>query len=260
MFQRLRAEGKIAFIPFTMLFDPNRQTSLAILKTLSDAKADALEVGIAFSDPVADGPVIQKAALRALKAGSMVDSVFSLIKEFRSCNNDIPIGILTYANLVYHLTPEVFYKKAKDAGIDSVLIADVPMLEASPYCMLAKEQGIDPVLIAPPNLPLDKVPMLAKLSAGYTYVVTRPGVTGAKESLTVVNSELLAALKEHHAPPAVFGFGISSPAHVASAKNAGAEGAISGSFLVKIIESNLSNEQQMLEKLKEAAMALKGAT
>lgn len=260
MFQQLEASSKMAFIPFTMLFDPDRNMSLAILKALSDAGADALEVGIAFTDPVADGPVIQKAALRALRSGSSVDGAFSLIKEFRKYNDEIPIGILTYANLVYQKTPEVFYKKAKEAGVDSVLIADVPMLEATDYCVLAKEHGIAPVLIAPPNLPIDKVPLLAKLGAGYTYVVTRAGVTGARESLTVVDGKLLAALKEHHAPPAVFGFGISSPDHVRSSKLLGAYGAISGSFLVNIIEKHLNHEQQMLTSLKEALGAMKDAT
>jgi tryptophan synthase alpha chain len=260
MFKRLADKKEGAFIPFVVLFDPDREMSKTIIQTMIDAGADALEVGIAFSDPLADGPTIQKADLRALRSGSRVKDALSLIKEVRLKNEDIPIGILTYANLVFRNGLDGFYGQCEEAGVDSVLVADVSLIEAKPYCESALRHNVDPVLIAPPNLPLSRCHDIAQLGRGYTYVVTRRGVTGARDELSFRNQELLRTLKDCGAPPSILGFGISAPDHVKLAMSMGAKGAISGSRVVSIIEENLTDKAAMMKKLTEFIKVMKAAT
>lgn len=260
MFKRLEENQEGAFIPFVVLYDPDREVSRTIIATLIEAGADAIELGIAFSDPLADGPTIQKAGLRALKSGSRVREALNLVKDIRKDYADIPIGILTYANLVFRNTLDWFYRHCQDSGVDSVLVADVPLIEAKPYCESAVANGIDPVLIAPLNLPLERCQDIARLGRGYTYVVTRTGVTGAREDLSLKHHALLEGLQKASAPPAIFGFGISNPAHVKAAINEGAKGAISGSRVVSIIEDHLNDVDLMLRELAHFTSAMKGAT
>ena len=260
MFKNLHEKKQGAFIPFVVLFDPDKETSKEVIHTLIDAGADALELGIAFSDPLADGPVIQKAGLRALKNGSTVKSALSLVKDIRESYKNIPLGLLTYANLVVKNSISAFYGACQEAGVDSVLVADVPLNEIKPFYEQAIAHHINPVLIAPPNLPASRSHEIARYSQGYTYVVTRTGVTGANITINLAHKELLQALKESGAPPAIFGFGISTPEHVKKALNEGAFGVISGSKIVAIIEENLNNKALMLKKLAEFTHLMKKAT
>ena len=260
MFTNLAKKKQGAFIPFVVLFDPDRESSKEIILTLIKSGADALELGIAFSDPLADGPVIQKAGLRALNNRSTVRDALGLVKEIREINPDIPIGILTYANLVTRNSIANFYKSCQEAGIDSALVADVPLNEFKPFYEQACAHNIAPVLIAPPNLPSERSAQIAQWCKGYTYVVTRTGVTGANESVNLAHKELLQALKNHKAPPAIFGFGISKPEHVKKALKEGALGVISGSKVVSIIEENLGNKNQMLKELSLFCQSMKQAT
>lgn len=260
MFERLKKNNEGAFIPFVVLWDPDRETSKTIIETLIEAGADGIEVGIAFSDPLADGPTIQKADLRALRAGSRVRDALLLIKEIRDAHKEIPIGILTYANLVFKNSLDWFYSHCRDCGVDSVLVADVPLIEARPYCEAALAHQIEPVLIAPINLPLSRCEEIARFGRGYTYVVTRKGVTGANEKINLRHRELLLALEQNNAPPAIFGFGISSPDHVKAALDEGARGAISGSRVVSIIEEHLDDKALMQKELAHFVRAMKDAT
>jgi len=234
MFARLTGGG--AFIPFCVLGDPTPRDSLGILEAMVRGGADALELGIPFSDPVADGPTIQAADVRALEAGTTPTKAFEVIAAFRERHADVPIGLLVYANLVESPGRERFYQRAHDAGVDSVLVADVPTIEAAPFVEAASSAGIEPVLIATPNASPEQLARIAALSSGYTYVVSRAGVTGTHQDAGCSHGELLAKLDELGAPPCVLGFGISTPAHVRAALQAGAAGAISGSAVVRIIE------------------------
>lgn len=260
MFQKLKKNNQGAFIPFVMLYDPDRATSKAIIKTLIEAGADALELGIAFSDPLADGPTIQKAGLRALKNHATVHDSLLLVKEIRDDYPDIPMGILTYANLIFKNSLDWFYAQAHECGVDSVLAADVPILEIKPFFEAAVKHSIDPVMIAPSNLPASRLSDIAHYGRGYTYVVTRTGVTGADEEVKFDHKEFLQALKEAKAPPAIFGFGISTPEHVKAALKEGAAGVISGSKVVSIIENNLKEPKAMLSELAVFVKAMKSAT
>ena len=240
MFDGLAQRDEGAFGAFVMLGDPDFQTSGEILDALVEGGADMLEVGIPFSDPVADGPVIQAAAERALARGMTPAHCFQLLKAFRRRHPDIPVGILTYANLVVARGASHFYRAAAEAGVDSVLVADVPLFEARPFAAEAQANGIAPVLIAAQNTPDDTLKEIAELGGGYTYCVARAGVTGAAEA-KFDHGTLMQRLAANQAPPPVLGFGISRPDHVEAALASGAAGVISGSAIVKLIEEHGSD-------------------
>lgn len=235
MFERLRAAGEGAFGAFVMLGDPGIEETGAILDALVEGGADMIEVGIPFSDPVADGPTIQAAAERALAQGVTTADCFALLKAFRARHPQVPVGVLTYANLVLARGREAFYRAAADAGVDSVLVADVPAFEAEPFVQSARSHGIAPVLIAAANTPEMTLRRIAQLGEGYTYCVARAGVTGAETEMQLDHGGLFATLEREGAPPPVLGFGISRPDHVRAALAAGAAGVISGSAIVRLI-------------------------
>lgn len=227
MFERLGHEG--AFGAFIMLGDPDLETSARLLDALVEGGADMIEVGIPFSDPVADGPVIQAAAQRALAAGVTVTDCLALLGAFRARHAQVPVGILTYANIVR--ARGGFMSDAAKAGADSLLIADVPMIEAEPFVREMVQAGIEPVLIAAVNTPAATLERIAALSKAYTYCVSRAGITGTHAG-GEFDSHLIDRVKAASAPPPVFGFGISKPEHVSAALLAGAKGVICGSAIV----------------------------
>lgn len=229
MFDRLGDEG--AFGAFLMLGDPGLETSASLLDAVVEGGADMVEVGIPFSDPVADGPVIQAAAQRALASGVRVGDCFDLIARFRSRHPAVPVGILTYANLV--VARAGFMRDAAEAGADSLLIADVPALEAERFALEMEQAGVEPVLIAAANTPEPTLNQIAQLSKAYTYCVSRVGITGTHAG-GEFDVGLVERLKRSGAPAPVFGFGISKPEHVRAALDAGARGVICGSAIVDL--------------------------
>jgi tryptophan synthase alpha chain len=233
MFERLGRTRQAAFVPFAMLGDPDAQRSHAMVRSLAAAGADALELGLPFSDPIADGPVIQAAATRALAAGVRRKDCWTIVRAVRTEFPELPIGLLVYANLVCHRNPAEFYEEAAQAGVDSVLVADLPVAEAAPVAAVAKLRGISPVFIAPPNADDSRLRAIAGAGEAYTYVTSREGVTGADERLRRDPSALIARLRSLGAPPPLLGFGISNPEQVRSAIAMGAAGVICGSAIVQ---------------------------
>ena len=232
MFERCAARGEGALGAFLMLGDPGIAECEAYLDALVEGGADMVELGIPFSDPIADGPVIQAAALRALQAGVRTGDCLAMIGRFRSRHPAVPVGILTYANIVAARGIERFAVELAEAGVDSLLVADVPSLEARPYAAAARAAEIDLVMIAAPNTPDEVIGRIAELSSGYTYCVARAGVTGADRELALDHRRLFEALAAAGAPPPVLGFGIAEPAQISEALAHGASGVISGSALV----------------------------
>lgn len=259
-FNALAQRGEGAFIPFVTLGDPSPELSFKIVKTLIDSGADALELGIPFSDPSADGPTIQKAGLRALEANVNTDVCFDLLAKIRAYAPEVPIGLLLYGNLVFARGIESFYQDCAKAGVDSVLIADLPIRESLPFRNAALNNGVAPIFIAPPNADEDALKTIASYSRGYTYVLSRAGVTGADVKATNVADKLVAQLNAFQSAPPVIGFGISNPEQVKNALSSGAKGAISGSAVVNIIEQNLDNETRMLDELATFVKQMKQAT
>lgn len=258
-FQKLKKTKEKALVPFVVVGDPNYQTSLQIVKTIVDAGADILELGFSFSEPIADGPTIQTAGVRALKSGSNTDKNFNFVKQVRKFT-DIPIGILIYTNLVYQRGIDKFYKDAANAEIDSVLIADLPVEEADPYVKAAKKHKVDTVFIVSPLTDNKRLKKVIKKVKGFVYVVSRLGVTGARQSLQQGTLKLLKRTRPKTKLPLCVGFGISKPEHVKAVCKAGANGAIVGSAIVKIIEKNMKNKKVMLKKIGNYVKLMKNAT
>ncbi|RMH61524.1 MAG: tryptophan synthase subunit alpha [Calditrichaeota bacterium] len=260
MFKRLEAKNEGAFIPFVTLGDPDPETSLTIIRTLVENGADALELGFPFSDPIADGPTIQKASLRALQAGMTVEACFRLITDVRASYPELPVGLLLYANLVVHQGVEAFYARAEQAGVDAILLADVPLLEADLVEAAAQSCRIAPVYIAAPQAGQDILREIARRGSGYTYLLSRGGVTGTETSAGVPTGDIIRQLEAYGAPPAVLGFGISRPEHVRDALRHGAKGVFCGSAIVRIIEENVNRTSRLTEKLAAYVRAMKAAT
>ncbi|TDF42413.1 tryptophan synthase subunit alpha [Alteromonadaceae bacterium M269] len=260
MFNRLNDAKEGAFVPFVTVGDPDQETSISIMQCLIDNGADALELGIPYSDPIADGPTIQHASIRALSSGATPDTCFDAIAQIRKDNPDMPIGLLLYSNLVMVKGLESFYQQAADAGVDSILVADVPLREAEPFIEVANKTGIKQILIAPPNATDETFAAIGEKSQGYTYLLGRAGVTGAETAVEIPADELISKLKQHKVAPPLLGFGISKPQQVKDAIAAGAAGAISGSATVNIIAENLDNKDVMLKNLGNFVQEMKAAT
>ncbi len=260
MFTSLTEQRQGAFIPFVMLGDPDLDSSFAIIKSLIAGGADALELGIPFSDPIADGPTIQAASIRALNNGVTPDNCLALVAKIRAEHPDIPMGLLMYSNLVFAKGIDSFYAQCAASGVDSVLVADVPIREAEPFKKAANANGIQHILIAPPNATAETLQAIGDHSEGYTYLLGRAGVTGTETAAVMPASNLVAKLRDVQAAPAILGFGISTPVQVEDAIQAGAAGAISGSATVKIIEYNLGNITETTAALTEFVSAMKTAT
>jgi tryptophan synthase alpha chain len=234
LFRTTAAEGRIAVIPFLVLGDPDLATSGRLLAAVIAAGADAIEVAVPFSDPVADGPVIQAAAVRAIAAGATPDRCWELIASLRR-RSDRPIGLLVYANLVVRPGLAAFYRSAARAGLDSVLVADLPVEESGPFRDAAIREGVAPVFVAPPNVGPEALARIAAATSGYTYVTSRRGVTGTGAAGGDLGSTI-HRLARLGAPPAVVGFGLSNAAAIESVRRMGAAGAIVGSALIAAIE------------------------
>ena len=260
-FAQLSAKNEGAFVPFVTLCDPTFERSFDIICTLVDNGADALELGFPFSDPLLDGPVIQAANNRALNAGHSTEDSFKLLENVRSKYPEIPISLLLCANLIFAKGLDNFYQRCAKVGVDAVLVADIPLLAKDDYVAEAKRHNVQPVFICPPNADEKTVQGVAQSSEGYTYLVSRAGVTSAENQSHAANLDsLVEQLKANNAPPILQGFGIAQPAQVKEALQLGAAGAISGSATVKIIERNLDNHAQCLNELGEFVRKMKAAT
>ena len=214
--------------------DPDYAGSVRIARVLARAGADMLEVVMPFSDPVADGPVIQEAGARALSAGMTTDRLFSLIREVRE-HSAIPLLIMTYANIVIQRGVDRFYQDAARAGADGVVVADVPVEEAGPFCDAAREAGVDPILFVSPDTSPERLDFIISQGKGFTYLVAARGVTGVREEVAPETLACLGNIKKRTKLPVVPGFGISTPEHIRAYTWAGADGVIVGSAIVGIV-------------------------
>lgn len=225
--------GHPLFVPFVVLGDPNPTESVTIVRTLIESGADALELGFPFSDPPADGPVIQAADARALKAGTRVDDCFRMLREIRT-STDVPIGLLVYFNLVLQRGIDKFYAECRESGVDSVLIADLPLEHAGEILPSAKKHRVAPVFLVSEVTTDERLRKIASAAEGYLYVVSYLGVTGVADA--ALQSNIHATIKRARSVsslPLIVGFGINTPAQARAAVRAGADGVIVGSRIVK---------------------------
>ena len=248
---------KPAFIGFVVAGDPDKVSCIRIARALIAGGTDILELGVPFSDPVADGPTIQKADERALASGTTPDTVFDIVREIRK-ESEVPIVFLTYYNIVYHHGIGQFYRDAHDAGVDGILIADIPVEESEEICAVASRYNIDPIFLITQTTSDDRIKKIVAKARGYLYLVAVLGVTGVRERVSEEAIDLLHRVRRQTRIPLALGFGISSPAHVQTCASAGAEGVIVGSALVGIVERNINDSDIMERELKEFVLAMKG--
>ncbi len=249
---------RAALIPFFVIGDPDFDTSLEIVKTAIDAGADILELGIPFSDPIADGPTIQKADVRALRSGMNVQKAREFIRKVKDYK-DIPIGLLMYYNLVYQYGTEKFFSDFHKAGVNSVLIADLSIDDADEITEPAASAGLDTVFMVTPNTEPERMKLIASRTTGFIYTVSLLGVTGSREKLSDAVEGLVGKLKKLTSVPVCVGFGISKPEHAATIALAGADGVIIGSKIVGLIETNLANRKKMLAEISSFLSDVKNA-
>lgn len=240
--------NRAAMIPFFVIGDPDMETSLRIVKTAIDAGADVLELGIPFSDPVADGPTIQKADIRALKAGMTPRKALEFIAQI-SAYKPLPIGLLVYYNLIYQYGVEAFFRDFQKAGGTSVLIADLSIDDAEETAPLAETAGLETVFMATPNCSDERLLKIVRHTTGFIYTVSLLGTTGQRDELSHYIKPLIERLKRLTDVPVCVGFGISTPAHARHVAADGADGVIIGSRIVKIIEENLGDSDGMCRKI-----------
>ncbi len=258
-FSKLKSNNEKALVIFTVLGDPDFKTSIDIIKSIIKGGADILELGFPFSDPIADGAVIQAADVRSLNSGINSDKCLEMIKDIRRFS-DVPIGLLIYYNLVYQRGIENFYRDAKQAGVDSVLIADMPVEESENCVKAAKKHGINQVFIVSPLTNEDRLEKISENASGFLYLVSRLGVTGSRDDIQKGTLDLIKRVRPKTSLPLCVGFGISKPEHVKKVCNAGADGAIVGSSVIKIIEDNLSDKKKMLKKIEDYVKEMKVGT
>ena len=240
-FKNLQEQNKTAFIAYVCAGDPNPERSLEIVQSLEKAGADIIELGIPFSDPMADGIANQLAAHRALEAGATLSGVLDLIRKFRE-TSEVPIVLFTYLNPVYTYGFARFHEDAATAGADGVLLLDLPPDEATRNEELAESDSLKHIRLVAPTTPEERIPQLAATSEGFIYYVSREGVTGAQTSLAEGIDSNVAKIKTHSDLPVVVGFGIST-AEQSAAVAKSADGVVVGSAIVRQIEKNAENPE-----------------
>lgn len=233
-FARLQSEGKKAFIAYVSAGDPDRERSLEIIQGLAEAGADLIELGIPFSDPLADGVVNQLAAHRALQAGANTHQLLELIRQFRT-THQTPIILFTYLNPIYAYGYEQFHRDAATAGADGILLLDLPPDEAKLNAEFARSEGLCHITLIAPTTPSARVQFLAEQAEGFIYALSRTGVTGAHGAPSTSIGEVVARIKQHTRLPVCVGFGINTPEQVAEVA-AHSDGVVVGSAIVNQID------------------------
>ncbi len=241
-FLRVKNENRIALMPFLMAGDPDLKTSSEIILRLQDEGADLLEIGIPYSDPLADGPVIQASAERALRSGTTPSAVFEMLNNLRG-KLSIPFVLFTYSNPLLSRGFESFCTKAADIGAAGLVVPDLPLEEAERLSPVASSNGLDLVLLVAPTTPQERMIKIASVSRGFTYLVSVTGVTGER---SVLDERVQSLVKELHNVsdlPVAVGFGISGAQQISQVRSWGAEGAIVGSALIKRISESPSGSE-----------------
>jgi tryptophan synthase alpha chain len=254
-FAELKHAGRAGLITFLTAGDPDPKTSIAIVKALPAAGADLIELGMPFSDPMADGPAIQASSLRALASGGSMKVTLALVREFRAGDTTTPIVLMGYYNPIYQYGVDRFLADAKAAGVDGLIVVDLPPEEDEELCLPAKKAGIHFVRLATPTTDDKRLPAVLRNTAGFVYYVSIAGITGTRSAADADVSKAVARLKRHTALPVAVGFGIRSAAQAAAVAKV-ADGAVVGSALVDRVAGNLDAAGRAKPDLAEAVLSL----
>ena len=247
-FYELKNNKKIALMPFIMAGDPNIEKTSEILLKLQENGADLIELGIPYSDPLADGPIIQLSASRALKSGTTPKKVINLLESLKGELN-IPIILFTYLNPLLCFGFEHFCELASNAGVSGLIIPDLPLEEAYKFSKIVSNHSMDLILLVAPTTPFERMKQISNHTKGFTYLVSVTGVTGERSKMENRVENLISKLKDVNSNPIAVGFGISTPEHVNKVREWGADGVIIGSAFVKRISS--SSEKDVVDNVGE---------
>lgn len=253
-FQELREQGAKAFMPYLCAGDPIPELTSKLLLTLEEAGADLIELGVPFSDPIADGPTIQRASERALTHRISLQQILEMIATLRT-QTDIPIALMTYYNPIFRMGEDAFCKAAQNAGVDGVIVPDLPPEQARPLLEAAPNYNLATIFLAAPTSPPERMQLIASVSTGFIYCVSVTGVTGARAMLSDEIAPMIAELRKHTDKPMSVGFGVSTPEQATQVARI-ADGVIVGSAIVNVIEDNMDNEAQLLTAVKQFALDL----
>jgi tryptophan synthase alpha chain len=237
-FADLRNEGRAGLVTFTMAGDPDTKTSLAILKELPKAGADVIELGVPFTDPMADGPAIQAGGLRALNAGQNMVKTLAMVRAFRKGDDATPIVLMGYYNPIYIYGVERFLKDAKDAGVDGLIVVDLPPEEDEELCLPALRAGVNFIRLATPTTDDNRLPAVLANTSGFVYYVSITGITGSAAPDVGKVTEAVGRIKRHTKLPVAVGFGVKTAKH-ARAIAEGADAVVVGSALVEAMRTSL---------------------
>lgn len=253
-FARTHREKHAAFVAYLCAGDPDFDTSLAACRAVLDAGADVLELGVPFSDPLADGLTNQLAAQRALEGGMTVARVFELVRRLRE-KSQVPVVLYTYYNLVFSHGVENYVRAAKEAGVDGMLTLDLPPEEADELLAACTKHDLKTVFIVAPTTPASRLPRIGAAATGFIYYVSREGVTGVRDQVAANIPEAIARIRQHTTLPVAVGFGLSTPEQVKQVARV-ADGVVVGSALVNVIKENLDNRAGLPARLRIAAAEL----
>ncbi len=254
-FAELKREGRSAFVTFLTAGDPDPDTSLQIVKALPKAGADIIEIGMPFTDPMADGPSIQAAGLRALKAGMTLKKTLAMVRAFREGDNATPLVLMGYYNPIYIYGVDKFLNDAKSAGVDGLIIVDLPPEEDTELCMPALKAGLNFIRLATPTTDDKRLPAVLANTSGFVYYVSITGITGAAAADSKAVGEAVARIKRHTSLPVCVGFGIRTP-DAAKAIAEHANGAVVGTALVDALRGSLDGEGRATAKTVSAVADL----
>jgi tryptophan synthase alpha chain len=257
-FAQLKKAGRSAFVTFLMAGDPDPATSLAIIKAMPKAGADVIEIGMPFTDPMADGPSIQAAGLRALKAGMTLKKTLELVRGFRSSDDATPVVLMGYYNPIYIYGVDKFLTEAKSAGVDGLIIVDLPAEEDDELCVPALKAGLNFIRLATPTTDDRRLPAVLANTSGFVYYVSVTGITGAAAADSKAAGDAVARIKRHTKLPVCVGFGIRTP-ETARAIAERADGAVVGTALVDALRGSLDTDGKATAKTVTAVADLAAA-
>ncbi len=257
LFEGLKKEKKKAFIPYITAGDPDMKTTKKLVIALANAGADIIELGIPFSDPLADGLTIQAAINRSLKSGTTVKKVLGLVREIRK-TEDVPLVFMTYYNIIFNYGVDLFVAEIKSAGVDGVIVPDLPIEEAGDLLKATDKLGVCLIQLTAPTTSIERFKKIAKCSRGFIYYVSLTGVTGMRKTLSHDLKSTMKKLKKVTNKPICVGFGISDPKQAKSASLL-ADGAIVGSAIIKIIEKHLGDKKRMVNSVVKFARSISRA-
>lgn len=257
-FQELRQQGVCAFMPYVCAGDPTPELTPELFLTLEEAGADLIEFGVPFSDPIADGPTIQRASQRALEHRITLIQILDIVKKLRQ-HTEIPIALMSYYNPIFRMGEEAFCKAAQEVGVDGLIVPDLPPEEAQPLLKVASECNLATIFLVAPTSSPERMQLVASVSTGFIYCVAVTGVTGARKTLSDEVAPMIEELRKHTDKPICVGFGISTPDQANQVAQV-ADGAIVASAIINVAEKYMDDKDKMLSAVKQFGSELANGT